>query len=481
MTSSERALGDTTVVGGDDTLDLNAHSSSNPVALVLLWSRKEPGRVGELVRLPEPPDDTVFTIGRAIDPTDDGSVPLQFRRLRPHEQERTGPLRAAHVSRVQLKIRQRGHRSIEVEHVGRGAMRVNGRELQRTLVRQGDTIEVVNRFVLLCTTRPPDWPSRPAVVEDFPFGEADAAGIVGESPSAWALRERLAFVAERDEHALVFGPSGAGKELAVRAIHNQSARKGARMVARNASTLPEGLIDAELFGNIRNYPNPGMPARPGLLGEAHGSTLYLDEVGELPHALQAHLLRVLDNGEYQRLGESRPRVADVRFIGATNRSLGDLKHDFLGRVTHRVRVPGLTERPDDVPLLARHLLRAPEPATRAAVERFLARGEPLLSPHLIIVLTRHRFRGHVRELTTMLWQAVESSPADFIDLPPSMLRAPPVNLPEPPRMVDPSSLSRDQVVAAMRRCNGVKEKVWRELGLRNRYQLKRLLRKLDIA
>ncbi len=481
MTSSDRALGDTTVVGGDDTLDLNANASTDPLVLVLIWSRKEPGRVGELVRLPHPPDGTVFTIGRAIDPSDDGSVPLQFRRLRPHEQERTGPLRAAHVSRVQLRLELRGHRSIEVEHVGRGGMRVNGRELQRTLVRQGDTIEVVNRFVLLCTTRPPDWPSRAACYEDFPFGEADAAGIVGESPCAWALRERIAFVAARDEHSLVFGPSGAGKELAVRAIHDRSSRKGARMVSRNASTLPEGLIDAELFGNIRNYPNPGMPARPGLLGEAHGSTLYLDEVGELPHALQAHLLRVLDNGEYQRLGEARPRVADVRFIGATNRNLGDLKHDFLGRVTHRVRVSGLNERPDDVPLLARHLLRAPEPATRKVVERFLVRGEPLLSPHLIVALTRHRFRGHVRELATLLWRAVESSPADYIDLPPTLLSPPPVSVPEPPRLADPSALTREQVVAVMRRCNGVKEKVWRELGLRNRYQLKRLLRKLEIA
>ncbi|MCA9717055.1 MAG: sigma-54-dependent Fis family transcriptional regulator [Myxococcales bacterium] len=478
--SNERDLGDTTIVGGDDTLELGADASSDPLALVLIWSRKEPARVGELVRVPRGRDGTVFTIGRAIDPGEDGSVPLSFLRLRPYASEDTGPLRAAHVSRVQLRLRTHGPSVVEVEHVGRGTLRINGREVERALARPRDTIEVVNRFVLQCSTRPAEWPSRPQVTEDFEFGAADRDGIVGESPCAWELRERVAFVAERDEHALVYGPSGAGKELAVRAIHSRSSRGRQALVSRNASTLPEGLIDAELFGNIRNYPNPGMPARPGLLGEASGSTLYLDEVGELPHALQAHLLRVLDNGEYQRLGEARPRVADVRFIGATNRGLGDLKHDFLARVTHRVRVPGLTERPDDLPLLARHLLRVSDDATRRAALRFVVDGQPAFSPHLITALARHRFRGHVRELETLLWSAIEASAAEYIDVPPALLGPARRPAPTPVPLIDPGQLSRAQVVDVMRRYNGVKERVWRELGLRNRYQLKRLLRKLDL-
>src|SRR5207244_827185 len=82
-----------------------------------------------------------------------------------------------------------------------------------------------------------------------------------------------------------------------------------KLLARNAATFPEALVDAELFGNVRDYPNPGMPERPGLIGASDGGILFLDEIGELPHALQAHLLRVLDGGEYQRLGESRSRRA----------------------------------------------------------------------------------------------------------------------------------------------------------------------------
>src|SRR6185369_7117992 len=117
-------------------------------------------------------------------------------------------------------------------------------------------------------------------------------------------------------------------------------------------------VDAELFGNVKNYPNPGTPEREGLIGEADGSTLFLDEIGELPVHMQAHLLRVLDRGgEYQRLGDSRAQRADLRVVAATNRPLDALKHDFLARLTLRLEIPSLDERRDDIPLLARHLLR----------------------------------------------------------------------------------------------------------------------------
>ena len=130
-------------------------------------------------------------------------------------------------------------------------------------------------------------------------------------------------------------------------------------MSRNGSaTLPAGLIDAELFGNVANYPNAGMAERPGLIGEADGSTLFLDEIGELPDALQTHLLRVLDDGgEYQRLGDARRRHADLRLIAATNRPVRQLKHDLAARLRLRVHLPGLNERPEDVPLLARFLLQ----------------------------------------------------------------------------------------------------------------------------
>ena len=164
-------------------------------------------------------------------------------------------------------------------------------------------------------------------------------------------------MAARREHVLVLGESGTGKELVAQAIHALGPRSGRRLVARSAATVPATLIDAELFGNAPSYPNAGMAERPGLVGEADGSTLFLDEIGELPVELQTHLLRLLDGGDYQRLGDARRRTADLRVVGATNRPTGQLKADLAARFPLRVHAPGLHERRDDVMLVARHVLR----------------------------------------------------------------------------------------------------------------------------
>src|SRR5262249_51707936 len=203
------------------------------------------------------------------------------------------------------------------------------------LVGPGDTLELGRQMVFLCVRRPA-WITGAPPAEEHSFGDADAHGIVGESPVIWQLRERIAFVGPRSGHALIHGESGTGKELVARALHACSLRTGRPLVARNAATIPEGLVDAELFGNVRNYPNAGMPGRPGLIGEADGGTLFLDELAELPVSLHAHLLRVLDGGEYTRLGEARPRRSDFRLIGATNRPESALKHDVLARLTFRI-------------------------------------------------------------------------------------------------------------------------------------------------
>src|SRR5262249_29404443 len=114
---------------------------------------------------------------------------------------------------------------------------------------------------------------------------------------------------------------------------------------------------AELFGNQANYPNSGSPERPGLLGQANGSTLFLDEIADLPQDLQSHLLRVLDSGgQYHRLGEARARRADVRVLGATGRSPDLLRQDFAARFKLRIDVPNLASRREDIPLIVRHLL-----------------------------------------------------------------------------------------------------------------------------
>ncbi|MCB9702116.1 MAG: sigma-54-dependent Fis family transcriptional regulator [Myxococcales bacterium] len=475
---------DTTLI---ETLEEAPAESGDPrtslAALVLLWSRDEPERVGEVVCLPPGGRDRTYTIGRADQADDDGAIPLTFGQARPRGRVERGPLRAAHVSRRQLAIAHEGGGGLRIEQVGRGVLRLDGHPLSSGVIYPGGLIEVENRITLLYSRRPMSW-MRPVpgdITPEFPFGAADRWGLVGESPAAWELRRQAAFLAARDEHALILGPSGCGKELIVQAIHGLSARGRAPLCARNAATIPETLIDAELFGNLRNYPNPGMPERQGLLGEADGSTLFLDEVGELPRQLQAHLLRVMDRGEYQRLGEPRVRRADLRILAATNRDPAELKHDFLARFPHRLTIPGLDERPEDVPLLARHLLRGIAASDPGLVAPILRGDEPLLSAELAAALATYRYTTNVRELSELLWRALHASQGGpALEAPAELVR---LGRPRPEAVEPtpaPGTLTRESVLAILERCGGVKEVAWRELGLRNRYQLGRLLKKLGI-
>jgi two-component system nitrogen regulation response regulator GlnG/two-component system response regulator HydG len=242
----------------------------------------------------------------------------------------------------------------------------------------------------------------------------------------WALRDRVAFFAARDVHVLLLGESGTGKELVARAIHALSPRRGRPLVSRNAATLPAGLVDAGLFGNVKNYPQAGMPERPGLIGEAEGGTLFLDEIGELPLELQTHLLRVLDNrGEYQRLGEATRRSTDFRLIAATNRSPDEMRSDLLARMSLRLMLPGLNDRREDIPLLIRHLLRRIALRDGGIRQRFFAQEqlpeggtklEPRVAPSLVRALCAHRYSTNVREIDAILWQSLSSSEGDTLEL-----------------------------------------------------------------
>jgi two-component system nitrogen regulation response regulator GlnG/two-component system response regulator HydG len=343
---------------------------------------------------------------------------MHFYRQHPGRVEPTGPLQGSGISRRQLRV-EAGADGLHVVRLGKRRMLVNGEAADRAVVRLGDTVHVENQLLLLCALRAPEIPARESLAP-FPFGRVDAHGMVGESPASFRLREQIAFCARHAGHVLVLGESGSGKEIAARAIHRLSTRAARPLCARNAATLPAGLIDAELFGNERNYPNPGMRERPGLLGEADGSILFLDEVGELPAELQAHLLRVLDSGgEYQRLGESQTRSTDVRIVAATNRDASDLKHDFASRFPLQVTVPGLDERREDIPLLVRHLLGELAAADPSFGARFFegwdgVSGEPRVDPALMDALLRRPYTHHVRELARLLLAAIASSEAHYV-------------------------------------------------------------------
>ncbi len=307
----------------------------------------------------------------------------------------------------------------------------------------------------------------PEALAGHAFGQADGSGMVGESAAAWRLREDLAFVGPRHGYALLLGPSGAGKELAARAVH---AGRGP-WLARNAVTIPESLADAELFGNVKDYPNPGMPDRRGLVGEADGGALMLDEVGDLPEPVQARLLRLLDDGEYQRLGEARPRRSSVRLIGATHRAPESLKHDLLARFRHQVHVPGLGARREDVPLLARHLLRQAR-REDALVDRFFVGDEPRLAQGFVEALLLRDWHTHARELDRLLWDAIRHSRGEVLDgiLPAAV----------PPAARDGAVPDAKAVAPALAACGGNGSQAWQQLGLRNRDQLRRLVRKYGL-
>jgi energy-coupling factor transporter ATP-binding protein EcfA2 len=459
------------------------HPVPQELALIVMWSRDEPERLGEaLVAAPGAGDPLGF--GRSRTP---GVRPLEFARQRPGETRGTGATRATGISRTQWQVR-RSPRRLEIDNVGRRALHLNGVPVATATVRCGDLIELEDELVLLAVLRPIrlapfTWPGGASHV----FGDADAFGIVGESVAAWELRRQLAFAAGREDHVLITGASGTGKELAAKALHGLSRRASERLVARNAATLPDGLVDAELFGNVRDYPNPGMAERPGLIGSADGSTLFLDEIGELPHGLQAHLLRVLDGGEYQRLGESRARRADLRVVAATNRATAELKHDLLARLRLRVALPGLDQRRDDIPLVARHLLRRMAAADALVASRCFIDGDPAGAPRwtarFVSALVQARYGTHVRELEAWLWQAILDSSDGELDAVPrgcADATAPGDDgggADDSAPGIDPRGLSADHIRAALDQHSGNRERSWRALGLRSRHQLLRLMRR----
>ena len=299
-------------------------------------------------------------------------------------------------------------------------------------------------------------------------------GLLGESVAMWHLRDAITFVSGRADHVLVIGPSGSGKELVAEAIHNASARAKSPLISRSAATLPIGLVDAELFGNARNYPNATMPERKGLIGEADGGTLFLDELGEMPLDAQAHLLRVLDKGEYQRLGEGDVRRSDFRFVAATNRDPSELKHDLIGRLGLRIEVPGLDQRREDIPLLARHVLRVAAKSDAMLASRFFEPdGEPRMSPDLLVALLRASYTTHLRELRSLLWMSVEKSTSHYLDVVPELeARLSPA---DDERSDEP--VGKEEIEAALRDNGKSVSRAAAALGLRNRAVLYRLMKK----
>jgi two-component system nitrogen regulation response regulator GlnG/two-component system response regulator HydG len=416
--------------------------------------------------------------GRGEPQASDPHARLEFMRLRPGGSSTTGFSENVRISRVQMLLRASGGQSIEVNNVGQTELWVNGRPMQSGHIEPGDLVQLGKQLLFLCCKRPA-WEEALPEYPEFAFGEADLGGFIGESAAAWAARRQTAAAARDFGHVLITGASGTGKELVARSIHALSDRAARPLVSRNAATFPEGLVDAELFGNAKNYPNGGMADRPGLIGEAHQSSLFLDEIGELPASMQSHLLRVLDSGEYQRLGDSGARRADIRVIAATNRDFSHLKQDFLARFRIRLHLTDLNARREDIPLIARALWsESRRNLNEALAERDAANGKEHVPLDLMSQLLRYRYTVNVRELDRLLRDAILGVNSADMDSPPAS--AAPMSVQVPAVRVDPTSITAEQIREALAQHQGRQERVWRALGLSSRYALWRLMKKHNI-
>jgi len=242
-----------------------------------------------------------------------------------------------------------------------------------------------------------------------------ADGVVGHSA---ALREVIAVarkVAKHPSTVLVTGESGTGKELIARLVHASSPRASAPFVAVNCAAIPESLMESELFGHARGAFTGAAQDRRGLFEEADGGTIFLDEIGELPLALQVKLLRVLQEGEIRRVGDNASRTVDVRVVAATSRDLeaevaaARFRADLYYRVNVvRLRLPALRERREDIAELAKHFAVAH--AAR------LGLPAPAITPAAMRVLLEYSWPGNVRELENVIERALVLTDDARIDL-----------------------------------------------------------------
>ena len=239
------------------------------------------------------------------------------------------------------------------------------------------------------------------------------AGIITRSPRMEDLLRQARLVADSDASILIYGDSGTGKELLARAIHRASPRRDKPFVAVNCGAIPEPLLESELFGHARGAFSGAVQAHKGLFQAADGGTIFLDEIGDMPLALQVKLLRVLQEGEVRPVGATQPIPVDVRVISATHRDLdaqkaaGQFREDLYYRLNVvSLRLPALAERREDIPLLATHFLRR-------LAERY-KRPVPALAPDAMALLIAAPWPGNVRQLLNLLEQAVALATTSLI-------------------------------------------------------------------
>lgn len=287
--------------------------------------------------------------------------------------------------------------------------------------------------------------------------------IIGQSPALNKVLQQVELVAATDATVLVLGESGVGKELIARAIHDNSPRRDGRMIKVNCASIPRELFESEFFGHVQGSFTGAIRDRAGRFELADGGTLFLDEVGEIPLDMQGKLLRVLQEGSYERIGEEQTQTSNVRIVAATNRNLEEevaakrFRQDLYYRLSvFPIDVIPLRQRKEDIPLLVESFLETQS--------RKLGRETPKLKRRHLVELQKYDWPGNVRELQNVIERALiraRSDPLRF-DLPQTGKSRPVL---QPPPLSDESNkrelltykklkqLERDNVVAVLKRMN----------------------------
>lgn len=248
---------------------------------------------------------------------------------------------------------------------------------------------------------------------------ADFSQIIGHSTAIQKAIELARKVAPTNASILLTGETGTGKDVFARAIHQASLRNNKAFVALNSAAFSREIIESELFGHKAGAFTGAIKDKKGLLEEAHEGTLFLDEIGEMPLDLQSKLLRVLENGEFLKVGQTKTQKVDVRIIAATNRNLeqdsnnGQFRQDLYYRLaTFSIQLPSLHERPEDIPALVEHFTQQ--------FSQKLQKSIRSSSPAFLQALQQHQWRGNIRELRNILERACilsETSQLDVDSLP----------------------------------------------------------------
>jgi DNA-binding NtrC family response regulator len=292
-------------------------------------------------------------------------------------------------------------------------------------------------------------------------GAEPYGGILTRNAKMQDVLRLIERVAPTDSSVLILGESGTGKELVARAIHERSTRAARPFVPIHCGALPREILESELFGHEKGAFTGAVATKPGLVDLADGSTLFLDEIGEMEPDSQVKLLRALETGVFYRVGGTRPRTVDVRVVAATNRDLaeamraGEFRQDLYYRInTITVSLPPLRERREDIALLAQHFL-----------EIKAAYGPKRLAPAALAALEAYDWPGNVRELLHAIERGAILSKGEEIepgDLPPEVLGS---GRPAPVPAGSLESMERTHIVATLRQVGGHRGKAAALLGI----------------